>query len=249
MIQCARCGTQLPAGTQVCSRCGSQQSTLPASEQPTVIGTTPGLFQGQPEAQGSQPPPFNQPPAGFGQQPPAFGQPPQPGGWQGPPVQSLAAPAPPAPPKKSKLPLILGGVTGVLLLCCVGAFAVVMLLARLGSGSGTMEFGTDYSQSSGSFEIVGKKAEFSAGEQIAFVADLSERANASGLDLIMVRVNADGTEEELFNTEVTISDPDTNKIAYKNPVLLALTGDQEGTYKIKLARDGTVLSEGTFTYQ
>jgi hypothetical protein len=147
------------------------------------------------------------------------------------------------------LPLVIGGIGGFLLLCCVGIVALTVLVSRFGGGSGTMEFGTDYTQARSDFALVGKKDSFTQGEQLAFVANLSERANASGLDLIMVRVNADGTEEELFNTEVAISDPDTNILAYKNPVLLALTGDESGTYKITLSRDGTVLSEGTFTYQ
>ncbi len=211
-----------------------------------MIGTPPGLSEGQSAPSGSQPPAYGQQPAGFGQQPPAFGQPPQPGAWQGPPVQSFGATT---PPKKSKLPLIIGGIAGFLLLCCVGIVALTVLVSRFGGGSGTMEFGTDYTQSSGDLEIVGKKATFTQGEQLAFVADLSERANASGLDLIMVRVNSDGTEEELFNVEVAISDPDSRVIAYKNPVLLALTGGESGTYKIKLLRDSTVLSEGSFTYQ
>jgi hypothetical protein len=246
MIQCVRCGTQLPAGTQICTRCGSQQPAASVHEQPTVIGTPPGLPQGQPAPYGSQPPAYWQQSPGYGQPPPSFGQPQQPGAWQGPPVQSFGAPT---PPKKSKLPLILGGIGGFLLLCCVGLVALTVVVSRFGGGSGTMEFGTDYTQASGDLEIVGKKASFTQGEQLAFVADLSGRANASGLDLIMVRVNSDGTEEEVFNTEVAISDPDSRVIAYKNPVLLALTGGEAGSYKIKLMRDSTVLSEGSFTYQ
>ena len=62
-------------------------------------------------------------------------------------------------------------------------------------------------------------------------------------------VKSDGTEEELYSDDSELTNKDSNLIAYKNPLLLALFVSDPGTYKIKLSRDTTVLAEGTFTYR
>src|SRR5690349_21568952 len=71
MIQCARCGTYLPEGTQVCTTCGAQQPARSPNDQPTVVGPPPtmiGTPPGYPQGQ-QQPPSYGQQSGGFGQQP------------------------------------------------------------------------------------------------------------------------------------------------------------------------------------
>lgn len=291
MIQCARCGTQLPAGTQICTRCGAQQPTGSPNEQPTVIGAPPGYPQSQqPPSYGQQPggygqqggfgnqqqQPYGQQQGGYGQQPGGFGQQPQqpygqqgggfgqqPGGYGQQPQQpygqqpQFGAPqqpgyppmVPAAPAKRSRLPVIIGSVAGVLLLCCIVGVVIAVIVSRNGGGNGSIKFGTDYKESGSSYDIVGEKSTFSKGDTIAFVANLKERANTTTLTMSLVQVNSDGTEKELYTEDSDITNKDSNVIAYKNPLLLSVYVKDAGTYKIKLSRDTTVLAEGTFTYR
>jgi hypothetical protein len=311
MIQCARCGTQLPAGTQVCTRCGTQQPTSSSSDQPTVIGTSPGYPQGQqPPSYGQQPGGYGQPSGGFGQQPQqpqqpygqqpgGYGQQPQqpydqqqggfgqqPGGFgqqsggfgqqpqqpygqqggfgqqpqqpygqqppqYGQPQQPGYLPMVPATaPKRNWLPFILGG-AGLLVLCCIGVVVVAVLVNRNGTGNGTIEFGTGYTQNGKAYQITGKKDTFSAGDNFTFVASLNDRTSAPSLDLILLHVSSSGSEDEIFNSPVGVTSSTNtqyNVFAVQEPNLLFLI-DEPGTYKIKLSDAGNVLAEGTFTYR
>jgi hypothetical protein len=275
MVQCVRCGTQLPMGTQVCTNCGTQQPSRASSEQPTVIGTPPPYSQGQqPPAYGQQQggfgqqpgggfgqqpqQPYGQQPGGYGQQPGGFGpQPQQPYGQQPPqfgmPQQPGYPPGAPAtPPKRNRLPLIIGGIGGLLALCCIGIVVVLALVGRFGGGSGEIEFGTDVRENGNNYDIVGKKDSFTSGDQFAFVADLKERQSASSLDMVLLRVKSDGTEEQVLEDTVELSGTSGSQydvVAYRNPILLALLTNQPGTYKVKLSNGSTLLAEGTFNYR
>ena len=95
---CSKCGTQNPDGVNFCAACGAPLADAPSPEQPAAPGA----------------PVYNQPP-----QPPVYNQPPV-----NPQQPPFAAPvygqAQPAPKKKKKTALIVGGViAGVVVLAIV----------------------------------------------------------------------------------------------------------------------------------
>ncbi len=160
-MNCNSCGTNLPPGTAFCTLCGAPTpyNAQPAGSSPqfdpTVMAPQPGnppqidrtmmASPSSPYGSPDAPPP---PSTGYGAPSygaPSYGAPPPPV----PPYQSnqYSAGAPPVggygqsgtygapqqPPKRrSKLGLILGIIGGVLLLICIGTFAVVYQVSKSG---------------------------------------------------------------------------------------------------------------------
>lgn len=144
-MNCTSCGTNLPTGVGTCPVCGTPTpynvSAPGGSYNPTVPAS---------QYDYGTPPTPPAPPTGYGT--PSYGTPPDPysnqqansygapGGYAPPPPPMQPSPyapgqfAPPMqtqPPKpKSKLPLILGIVGGVLLLLCVGACAIFYAIGK-----------------------------------------------------------------------------------------------------------------------
>ena len=151
---CSKCGNEVADGSRFCTYCAAPLETEPAvGNEPTTAGPPPAA--GEP-AVGSgtagetataspfsvdasnplatPPPPSSGTPLSPGAipPPPPPGTPPPPGampysGQTAPYV--VATPIPPAfEPKKSKAPLVIGIVVGVILLCCIGCVVVAWLL-------------------------------------------------------------------------------------------------------------------------
>ena len=126
---CSKCGTQNPDGVNFCAACGAPLANAPSPEQPAAPGA----------------PVYNQPP-----QPPVYNQPPV-----NPQQPPFAAPvygqAQPAPKKKKKTALIVGGViAGVVVLAIVLLVVAVYIStaderALVGEWKATVDM-TDYLQ-------------------------------------------------------------------------------------------------------
>ncbi len=144
-MNCTSCGANLPPGAASCPLCGNPTpynvSAPSGSYDPTVAASPYGGTP--PPPSGSPTPPYSAPTA-YGS--PAYGAPPNPPD----PYGSSNAYVPPPPPMqqpvypgqfgsqmqgpqqkpKSKLPLILGIVGGVLLLLCIGACALFYVIGK-----------------------------------------------------------------------------------------------------------------------
>ncbi len=143
-MNCTSCGANLPPGAASCPLCGNPTpynvSAPSGSYDPTVAASSYGT---PPPPSGAPTPPYSAPTA-YGS--PAYGAPPNPPD----PYGSSNAYVPPPPPMqqpvypgqfgsqmqgpqqkpKSKLPLILGIVGGVLLLLCIGACALIYAASK-----------------------------------------------------------------------------------------------------------------------
>ena len=126
---CSKCGTQNPDGVNFCAACGAPLANAPSPEQPAAPGAP---VYNQP----NQPPVYNQPPVNPQQPPfaaPVYGQP------------------QPAPKKKKKTALIVGGViAGVVVLAIVLLVVAVYVStaderALVGEWKATVDM-TDYLQ-------------------------------------------------------------------------------------------------------
>lgn len=126
---CSKCGTQNPDGVNFCAACGAPLANAPSPEQPAAPGAP---VYNQP----NQPPVYNQPPVNPQQPPfaaPVYGQP------------------QPAPKKKKKTALIVGGViAGVVVLAIVLLVVAVYIStaderALVGEWKATVDM-TDYLQ-------------------------------------------------------------------------------------------------------
>lgn len=126
---CSKCGTQNPDGVNFCAACGAPLANAPSPEQPAAPGAP---VYNQPP----QPPVYNQPPVNPQQPPfaaPVYGQP------------------QPAPKKKKKTALIVGGViAGVVVLAIVLLVVAVYIStaderALVGEWKATVDM-TDYLQ-------------------------------------------------------------------------------------------------------
>lgn len=126
---CSKCGTQNPDGVNFCAACGAPLANAPSPEQPAAPGAP---VYNQPP----QPPVYNQPPVNPQQPPfaaPVYGQP------------------QPAPKKKKKTALIVGGViAGVVVLAIVLLVVAVYVStaderALVGEWKATVDM-TDYLQ-------------------------------------------------------------------------------------------------------
>ena len=126
---CSKCGTQNPDGVNFCAACGAPLANAPSPEQPAAPGAP--VYN-----QAPQPPVYNQPPVNPQQPPfaaPVYGQP------------------QPAPKKKKKTALIVGGViAGVVVLAIVLLVVAVYIStaderALVGEWKATVDM-TDYLQ-------------------------------------------------------------------------------------------------------
>lgn len=126
---CSKCGTQNPDGVNFCAACGAPLANAPSPEQPAAPGAP--VYN-----QAPQPPVYNQPPVNPQQPPfaaPVYGQP------------------QPAPKKKKKTALIVGGViAGVVVLAIVLLVVAVYVStaderALVGEWKATVDM-TDYLQ-------------------------------------------------------------------------------------------------------
>jgi hypothetical protein len=228
---------------------GQQQPGGYGQQPPQQYGQQQGGYGQQQGGFGQQSGGFGHQPGGFGQQPGGFGQQPQPYGQPQPqfgvPQQPGYPPTTAAPPAKRRLlPFILGG-GGLLALCCIGAIVAVALIARNATGDGSIEFGTDVRDAGSSFEIVGATTSFASTDQLAFVADLKERADTNVLSMSLIQITSSG-EESVFDDDLELTESNSTVIAYRNPLLLSLFATEPGSYKIKISRGLTVLAEGTF---
>lgn len=147
-MNCTSCGSNLPPGVGTCPVCGtptpyntspsggSYNPTVPASQYDYGTPQTPPTPPAPPTGYGT--PPYGTPSDPYSnQQASPYGAP---GGYvpPPPPVQPVpyapgqfASPMQGQPPKpKSKLPLILGIVGGILLLLCVGACAIFYVIGK-----------------------------------------------------------------------------------------------------------------------
>ena len=154
---CSKCGNEVAEGSRFCTYCAAPLEAEPAvGNEPTAVGepaatggtangaagepavdggTAGGATAWPPSVDASKPlAPHPSPPLSPGAMPPPPppGMPPLPGAT---PYSGQAAPyftATPIPPvvepKKSKAPLVIGIVAGVILLCCIGCAVVTWLI-------------------------------------------------------------------------------------------------------------------------
>jgi hypothetical protein len=266
---CTNCGAPIQPGSASCFRCGAPVTSGGAGAyDPTMrVGSPPGSgYSQQPygtpptDPYGSQPgygaP--QQPPQGYGAPPPppGFGAPPQPG-FGPPPQQPFAAPVAQPPQKKSKaLPITLGIIAVILIVCVGGGIVVTKLVSNavnnaantLGTAVATtfsqqevttgahitsVQTGTGFDQNTG--EVIGQKDTFNAGDEAWVVYVVT---NPDPGAQVVLKLYNNGTYELSANAPQL----DTQTNSYANSFVV----NQAGVHKVELYYNDSLEASITF---
>jgi hypothetical protein len=122
--------------------------------------------------------------------------------------------------------------------------------ATTGVGVGDhMRLGTNYVKSGLGFAIVNPQDHFAASDQFDAVIDLGRPFNTTSVKLLLVRVDAIGTETIVDSADRTIDNPNYSELLFTYPTTGSLMSNHPaGTYKFEVSVNNTVVAQATFTY-
>ena len=119
----------------------------------------------------------------------------------------------------------------------------------IGSGEHA-SLGSDYTETSNGFTIIGPKDTFHASDAFAYVVSLDQGIGVTSVNVQLVSVRSTGAESTVFSQVAPISNPNFSEFANRIQIgdIMQVYGQHTGTYRLQFSDSSHILASVTFQY-